>query len=317
MKGLYCLCVLILVSGCVEKPTAPLVYGAITWPGYDPAYIARELGYLNQSQVHLADFTNTTEVLHALRNGKLQVAGLTMDEALGVREAIPDLQIFLVADISNGADELMVKPEISHLSQLKGKRIGVEKTALGAYMLTLILRAAHLSPNDVKIVSLPLDEHVQAYREGLLDAVVCSGLSRDTLSQLGAVPLIDSKTLPGKVVDTLVVRAADAEKFSKQLHSFTVSWFRALHEMQRDPVRTRPLMEKHERVSVAEIESTMAGLLLVGREENLRLLAGNPPALLATAREVQAIMKDSGLPIGNDDFSQLINSRIVTEAGVD
>jgi len=316
MKKMYYLLTLLLLSGCGNKPVEPLVFGALTWPGYDPAYIARELGYLDQNQIHLADFTNTTEALRALYNGKLHVAGLTMDEALGARAQIPDLQIFLVADISNGADVLMVKPDIKNLSELKGKRIGVEKTALGAYLLNLILKAADLLPSDVIVVSMPLDEHVKAYHDGLLDAVV-SGLSRDALSQLGAVPLIDSKTLPGKIVDTLVVRAADVEKFRKQLHSFTIAWFRALQEMQSDPVHIRPLMEKHERVSVAEIESTLDGLLLIDRKKNLQMLTGNPSELLTTAKEVQAIMKTSGLATGSDDLSLLINSTIVTEAGID
>jgi NitT/TauT family transport system substrate-binding protein len=308
---------LLVLIGCTDKPAEPLVFGAITWPGYDPAYVARDLGYLDESQIHLAEFTNTTEVVRALRNGRLHVAGLTLDEALGLRQSIPDLQVFLVADVSHGADVLMARKDIKSLGQLKGKRIGVEKTALGAYFLSLILRAAHLSAKEVQIVSLPLDEHVEAYRADLVDAVVTFGLTRSELSRLGAVALFDSTQVPGKIVDTLVVRAADAGKFREQLKIFTRAWFRALHVIQSDAARAYPLMARHERVSVAEIDLTMRGLVLLDLRQNILQLSGVPAPLLGTAGGIQRVLKQEGLAVGSDDLSLLINPRIVAAITLD
>jgi len=245
----------------------------------------------------------------------LHVAGLTLDEALGLRQSVPDLQIFLVADVSHGADVLMARRGIKNLGQLKGKRIGVEKTALGAYFLSLILRAAHLSANEVRIVSLPLDEHVDAYRAGLVDAVVTFGLTRHELSRQGAVALFDSTQVPGKIVDTLVVRAADADKYSEQLKILVKAWFRALHVIQNDPARAYPLMARHERVSAEEIGETLHGLVLLDLRQNLLQLSGAQAPLLNTAGGIQRVLKQAGLAAGSDDLSLLVNSRIVTEAG--
>lgn len=313
MKRIYRLFILLVLAGCGDKPVEPLVFGAITWPGYEPAYVARELGYLDEQHVHLAEFTNTTEVVHALRNGKLHVAGLTLDEALSLRQSVPDLQVFLVADVSNGADVLMARRSIKNLGQLKGKRIGVEKTALGAYFLSLILRAADLSANEVRIVSLPLDEHVEAYRAGLLDAVVAFGLTRSELSRLGAVVLFDSTKVPGKIVDTLVVRAADAEAHKGQMQHLVQAWFRALSVIQSDPARAYPLMARRERVPAAEIDETLRGLVLLDQQQNLLQLSGDPAPLFNTAIEIQRVLKQAGLATGSDDLSLLINSRIVAE----
>ena len=317
MKKIYCLFMMLVLTGCGDEPVEPLVFGAITWPGYEPAYVARELGFLDQDRIHLAEFTNTTEVVHALRNGKLHVAGLTLDEALSLRQSVPDLQVFLVADVSNGADVLMARRSIKSLGQLKGKRIGVEKTALGAYFLSLILRAAHLSANEVRIVSLPLDEHVRAYRAGQLDAVVTFGLVRSELSRLGAVALFDSTKVPGKIVDTLVVRAADAGKYSEHLHVLIQAWFRALSVIQSDPARAYPLMAQRERVPAAEGDETLRGLILLDQQQNLLQLSGDPAPLLNTAIEIQRVLKQAGLATGSDDLSLFINSRIVAEAGFD
>lgn len=120
------------LTGCVENYVEPLLFGAIAWPKYDPAYVARELGYPDADQVHLAEFTNTTEVLRAFRNGQLHVAGLTLGEAPSLRQSVPDPQVFLVADVSNGADVPTARRGFKSLSRLKGRRIGLGKTAPGA-----------------------------------------------------------------------------------------------------------------------------------------------------------------------------------------
>lgn len=41
-------------TGCVENHVEPLLFGAIAWLKYEPAYVARELGYPDADQVHLA-----------------------------------------------------------------------------------------------------------------------------------------------------------------------------------------------------------------------------------------------------------------------
>ena len=317
MKKVICLFMLLVLSGCGDKPVEPLVFGAIAWPGYEPAYVARELGFLDERRIHLAEFTNSTEVLRALRNGRLHIAGLTLDEALGLRQSVPDLRIFMAVDVSNGADVLMARRGINNLGQLKGKRIGVEKTALGAYFLSLILRAAHLSASEVHIVSLPLDEQVQSYRAGMLDAVVTFGLVRGQLTKLGAVALFDSTKVPGKIVDTLVVREADASRHRQHLLAFTKAWFRALRVIQSEPARVYPMMARHERVSVEELEETTHGLELLDQRGNMRQFTGNPPELLRTSMEIQRIMNESGLAVGSDDLTSLIDSSIVAESGID
>jgi NitT/TauT family transport system substrate-binding protein len=311
---LFCrLCMMLLLTACGGQYVEPLVFGAVTWPGYEPVYVARELGYLKENQVHLAEFTNTTEVLRSFRNGKLHIAGLTLDEALGLRRSVPDLQIFMVVDFSNGADVLMVRHGIRDLGQLKGKRIGVEKTALGAYFLSLILREAHLSGKDIQIVSLPLDEHVQAFRAGRVDALVTFGLAVDELRKLGAEVLFDSSKIPGKIVDTLVVRASDAEAHEAQMHEFTDAWFRGLSAIQQDHAHTYPFMAQREQATEAQIVSILGGLQLVDKQGNLKQIAGNSPPLLVTSNEIQRVLKENGLATGSDDLSRLFNPHFIED----
>lgn len=317
MKLLSMLSMLLLLTACGDKYDEPLLFGAVTWPGYDPAYVARDLGYLQENQVHLAEFSNATEVARAFRNGQLQVAGLTLDEALVLRRSVPDLQIILVTDFSNGADALMVRSDIKNLAQLKGKIIGVEKNALGAYYLSLILHAGNLSSNDVHIISLPADEHLWAFRSGMVDAVVTFAPVLDRLAIAGAKVLFDSSKVPGKIVGTLVVRAAYVEPQKEHLQALVRAWFRALNVIEQDKVRAYPIMARHEQVPQELLEAAIRGLSLQDVQQNRQQFGGNPSVLFSTSEEIQRILKESGQIVGSDDLSQLINPHFVEESGLD
>ena len=159
------------LAGC-DKPAPPLRVGANRWLGYEPLFLARDRGYYGGQPVQLLSFLSTTEVIRAYRNGALDVAAVTADEALLLAETLPDQRILLVCDFSLGADVILAKPQFPSLPDLKGRRIGVETTALGAYMLARALARAGMTAHDVTVVPMPLDEHEAAFRQDLVDAVV-------------------------------------------------------------------------------------------------------------------------------------------------
>lgn len=140
------LCSALVLAGCGVPAPRPLRVGTNLWLGYEPAYLARHAGYFSNDEVKLLDFTSSSEVIRAYRNGLIDVAALTGDEILKVCINQPDQRIILVCDYSNGADVLLAKPEIATLADLKGRRVGLETTVLGAYMLGRALEAAGLGP---------------------------------------------------------------------------------------------------------------------------------------------------------------------------
>ena len=205
----------------------------------------------------------------------------------------------------------MVRRGITRLSQLKGKRIGVEKNANGAYFLSLILRAANISDLDVQIVSLPLNEQVDAYRKGLLDAVVTYRSVHHELQRLGAQSLFDSSKVPGKIVSVLAVRASDKVKYSAQLDVLIEAWFRGLKVIRQDPARAYPFMARRKFVPVSETEYTLRGMALLDQWQNFQQLYGEPAPLLTTAAEIQGVLKQAGLPAGSDDLADLVVPHIL------
>lgn len=161
-----------LLSACGARYEAPLTVGTNTWTGYEPLYLARDLGLHEGLPLRLVELGSTTQSMDGLRTGRLDMAGLTLDEALTlVQEGIP-IKVIWVVDISQGADALVARYGVAGLADLRGRKVGVEQTAVGAYMLNAALAKAGLRTTDITVVPLPLDEHLTAWRESQVDALV-------------------------------------------------------------------------------------------------------------------------------------------------
>ncbi len=169
----YCILFFTLVvSGCLPHYEPPLTLGTNLWIGYEPLYLARELDYYRNQNIRLVELGSTSQALDALRVGKLDMAAVTLDEAILLTQENLPIKVIWVMNISAGADALVVKPQIKQASDLRGKRIGVEQTAVGAYLLSSFLARTGLELAEIKIVSLPLDEHLPAWKSQKVDALI-------------------------------------------------------------------------------------------------------------------------------------------------
>lgn len=101
---------ILLLAACDKTPVPPMVFGASTWPGYEPVYLAQEQGYLATVNLRLAEYASVAEVKKALRDHALQAAAIPLDEALQLRRDIPDLKIVLLLDESGSADASPAQP---------------------------------------------------------------------------------------------------------------------------------------------------------------------------------------------------------------
>lgn len=86
----------LLSTACNRAPQAPMVFSAIAWPGYDPVYLARDLGYFQGVNLSLAQDGDSAATEQAFRSGKVQLAGLPLERALQLRRDVPDMKIILL-----------------------------------------------------------------------------------------------------------------------------------------------------------------------------------------------------------------------------
>ncbi len=304
----------LLVGGCVEEAEPPLRVGTNLWPGYESLYLARDLGYFDATPVRLVEYPSATEVSRALRNGAIEAAALTLDEVLAVVQYGVAVRVVLVMDSSHGGDVVLGRPEIMALKDIKGRRVGVENGALGAYVLTRALQIAGLNDADVNVVPMTVSAQEQAYRENYVDAVVTMEPVRTRLLKQGARQLFDSSQIPGEVVDVLVVRQGYLEQHPRQVKNLVSRWFAALEYRAKKPDDSDRRMSKRLAISPDEVGLSFGGLRIPGVEDNRRLLGGNPPQLLAPAERLMRILLEKKLLNRPVELFPLLTTRYLPES---
>ena len=277
----------IALPGCAKPPAEPLHVATNTWVGYEPLYLARSLQYLPESCAVLHEMPNSSAVIKAFRNNAIDVAALTLDEALLLLQDGIDARILLVMDISNGADVLLVHPGIKNIGGLKGKRVGAESLALGAYMLSRALEKGGLRPEDITLVPTTYDAHEEAYLSGKIDAVVTFEPVKSKLLAKGARILFDSSMIPNQIVDVLVVRPDAVKGNPAAFRDLEAAWYRALQYLRANPKEACRLLAAREGVSAAQFAESLHGIVIPDEKDNRRLLSGE---LLASAQRMAQVM---------------------------
>jgi NitT/TauT family transport system substrate-binding protein len=287
--------------------------GTNVWAGYEPLYLARSLNYLPPGSVKLVEYVSNTQSMRGLTDGIIEGAALTLDEALLLQQQGVDIRIVLVMDYSAGADAILAHPNISSLHDLRGKRIGVETSALGAYMMSRILAKSGLTTKDVDIISLELSQHEQSYLSDTIDAVVTFDPVKSRLLEHGAKVLLDTSELPGEVVDVLVVRSDVMIQHRDNIQTLLGAWFRSVSYIEKYPDDAARQMTGRMKLNEADVLNALRGIKLPDRTENRKLLLENPAPLLKQAERLSKIMEENHLLHGPTQTSTLFDKNLLRD----
>jgi len=284
------------LGACSEEPQSPMRVGTNVWPGYEPAYLAQDLGYFNTQQVRLSQFQSASESIRAFRNNAVDVVALTLDEALLLIQDGIDIKVFLVADISDGGDVIVSRSDIQNVAELRGRKVGVESSALGAYVLARALEIYNVPFGDVKLVHLTVDDSEKAFFDGSVDAVVTFEPYRSRLLRDGANEIFTSREMPNEIVDVLVVRSEFAAKNEVNLKVLSQGWFKAVSFIKGEPQKASKLIGARLDLSPEEAISSFEGLTLPDGAMNASLLAkGTPISLSNGALKLEKVLVKHGL----------------------
>ncbi len=294
------------LSGC-KPPSEPLRIVSSPWAGYEPLYLARDLGYLKESSVRITELPSANITAEAFSNGSADIATLTLDETLTLLSKGQKLRILLVMDISNGADGVVAKPGIKSLADLKGKRVGMENIPLGAYILSRVLDMSGLKATDMDVIPMPEDKHEKAYLQGKIDAAITMEPYKTRITKAGAHVLLDSSQIPNEIFDLIVVREDVYRTRRDDLCNLTRQWFRTLDYVQANQKDAYVRMGKRLETNEEDFRTAIAGIKVPSRQENQQLLGGSAPTLLVPARRLADIMLRGHMISGPVDISASID----------
>jgi len=308
------LCLLaLLLSSCSQTNEVPtLKIGVIQWLGYEPLFLARSLDKYDPDMIKLVELQSSTDTLRLLREGIIDAGALTIDEVLGELALGTKLKVVLVVDISDGADTLLGKPGLNKLTDLKGKRVGVESSAVGAVVLNGALVKAGLSAADITIIPLTADTHLSAYMSGAVDALVTFKPTSTTLIKRGAVKLFDSSEIPNQIIDVIAVREDALKKAGSNIRMLIDGYFSALSYLHEHPEAATDMMAPRLGISGREMLASYKGLLLADRAKNSDLFSGNPSRLSTITTGLEKVLLRAGLLDHAVDTGALFNAGFTT-----
>lgn len=309
LTRVFWLLLLLAVPACFHQEKEPLRVGALLWPGSEPLFLARDLGYIDDGSIRLVEYSTLGSASREFRNGMLDAAFVTFDIALQLQQQGLEPRVVLVIDYSQGADAIVARPGVRRLEDLRGKRVAVEDLVVSMYVLGRALDLAGLQPSDIQIVRTPVDQQLRAYESGQVDAVVTYEPFLEKLRAAGAREIFDSRQLPGEIVDMLVVREDVLEKNPEQVEHLLQGWFQARRYLDEHPDEAIARMSPRLGTSPSALASILAELRLPTLDENLLLLRGPSSPLLGSARQLQRFMLKDGLLHEPVPFERMLDAR--------
>jgi NitT/TauT family transport system substrate-binding protein len=277
-------------------PAEPLRLGTSIWLGYEPLHVADAAGRLPPA-LRLVELVSATQVARAWRNGEIDAATVTLDEALRLAAESGDLELVLVTDISEGGDAIVGAPGITTFEDLAGRRVGVERTATGAILLARAMQQRGLSADALTLVHMTVHEFEDAMVHGHIDAAVAYEPIVSRLQARGGHVLFTSREIPGEIVDVIVVRRSVSRAHPWLVPMLRDAWFDAVALCRDDPAAHAAIAARrlgHSNVDIRQL----SGLRVPDRRESHDLVTGG---LRAPASRLVRAMREGGVAVIADD----------------
>lgn len=279
-----------LASGCSEVPHEPLRIASSPWPGYEPLYLARDLGYFDPAKVNLFELPSSDITMESFRNHSTDLATLTLDETLELLHDGMPVRILSVMDISNGADAVMVRPEIKALADIKGKRVSIVNIPLGLYMLNRLLDKAGLERQDISVFPMSESKQEQFYKDGKADVIITFEPVKTKLLEAGAHVLFDSSQIPNEIFDLLIAHEDVYLQRRDDICAVIGAWNKTRDYMTEHEQDAAQRITRRLGLKVDDYAGLLDGIVLPSRKLNVELLGGEAPRLLEPAKRLALIM---------------------------
>ncbi len=286
----------IFLTAC-SKPTAELRIGINAWPGYEYLTLADQLGYYQDEglKVKLTPFQTLADGRRAFEKGHIDVMAGTLMELYTAREiAGINPVVFLVADFSDGGDMLLAHKSITKVSELKGKKLGLEAGSVDVLTAANALASEQLSFNDVTLVSLPQPNNIKALLAGDIDAAqTYPPFATKALASPNIIRLFDTSQTPGNIIDILFAHQSIVKERGGDLAKLARAFERAIQYQKTNEADAIARMAKREGLSSEEFKDALSGLKIINQQEQADYLQGDK--LLALLHSTHTALSSIGV----------------------
>ena len=228
---------LALLAALPFTQAEPLKIGYSDWPGWIAWEIGIKKGWFEDAGVEV-DFQWMDYVasMDAYVAGQLDAVCMTNGDALAIGGTGKPSVGIVINDYSNGNDMLVAAPGIGSVSDLKGKKIGVEEGFVAHLLALKALESVGLGADDVEWVNVPTNETPQVLATGAVDAIAAwqpnSGQALKTVS--GSSPVFTSADAPGIIYDLLYVSSESLEARRDDWQKVANVWYQIVEYINNE-----------------------------------------------------------------------------------
>ncbi len=313
MKKLLTLSLVALACLSAQAQETKITLGMSGWTGFAPLTLAKEAGIFKKNGLDVTIKKIPQKDRHlAIASGDVQCAATTVETwIVWNANGVATTQIFQL-DKSYGADGMVVKPNISKISDLKGKTVAASAPGTAPWFtLAWMLKKNGLSPKDVKIVNLEPQAAANAMIAGT-DGIDAAMTYEPYLGAVRAKPeagKIIATTLDyPMIMDTVGCTPkflADNPKAAKALAD---SYFEALDMIKKDPQKSFEIMGADVKQPADKFEASQKYLRWQDRAANQKFFAGEHAAF---SKEAADLLLEAGVIKALPDMSKLADTRFL------
>jgi NitT/TauT family transport system substrate-binding protein len=283
------------------------------WTGFAPLTLAKEAGLFKKHGLDVAIKKIPQKDRHlAIASGDVQCAATTVETwIVWNANGVPTTQIFQL-DKSYGADGMVVKRNITKISDLKGKTVAASAPGTAPYFtLAWMLKKNGLSVKDVKVVNLEPQAAANAMIAGT-EGIDAAMTYEPYLSAVRAKPeagTIIATTLEyPMVMDTFGCTPKFLAENPKAAKALADGYFDAVAMIKADPKKSFEIMGADVKQSGEQFEASQKYLRWQDREANQKFFAGEHAQF---SKEAAELLLEAGIIKSIPDLSKLADTRFL------
>jgi NitT/TauT family transport system substrate-binding protein len=312
-KALTTLAIAALTAGTSLAQETKVVIAISGWTGFAPLTLAKEAGIYKKHGLDVTIKKVPQKDRHlVLASGDAQCAATTVETWIGWNAAgVATTQIFQL-DKSYGADGLVVKPNITKISELKGLTVAADAPGTAPYFgLAWMLKKNGLSIKDVKVVNLSPQASANAMMAGT--AGVDAGMTYEPyLSAVRAKPetgKIIATTLDyPMVMDTFGCTGKFLAENPKAAKALADGYFDALDMIKAEPDKSNEIMGADVKQTGEAFAKSAAYLRWQDRAATQKFFAGEHAQF---SKEAGDLLLELGIIRQLPDMTKLADTRFL------
>ena len=288
------------------------------WIGYGPLYIAHEKGFFREYglAVDLLVIEDESRSARALASGKIDGLGNFLDrEVIRLADRPAEMMVLAFCE-SSGGDGIVAAKGIKRLRDLKGKTVGLDKSAASYFFFLTALERVGLSEDSVTVREMSAADASAAFLAGRLDAAVTwEPWLAKAVQGPGSCLLVSSKDFPKTIVDVLVLRREFATGHTQAMIGLVKAWFEAVDWMGAHPEKGYEIMARAMELETKFAKQMAAGVSFIGKKENrLFFRTKKGRNIYKVAASAARFWRKKGLIKSQLDVRTLIDRQYVLDA---